>query len=34
MHDVYSKQGLKTVFDDDSLSAGEYAFMRGYLDAA
>ena len=32
--DIYSEEGLREQFTDDSLSAEEYGFMRGYIDAA
>lgn len=32
--DAYTKKGVEELFSNDGLSAGEYGFMRGYLDAA
>ncbi len=32
-NDVYSEKGLDAIFTDDGLSAGEYGFMRGYINA-
>ena len=31
---IYSETGLDELFDDDSITAGEYGFMRGYINAA
>jgi hypothetical protein len=30
--DIYSEGSLEELYDDDSISGGEYGFMRGYLE--
>jgi hypothetical protein len=29
--DIYSEENLEEMYDDDTISAGEYGFMMGYL---
>jgi len=31
--DIYTEDGVEEMFDDDSLTAEEYGFMVGYIQA-